>query len=230
MAALLALEIQERSLAPGERLGTETELAERMGTTRPAVREAVRLLVAANLLRASRGPGGGVFVANTPAQGLARTVSGAIDTMMRSGATGLGELIEVRALLEVPVAGLAALRADAATIGRLRECVDVAQGRLDDRSVQLSAYRRFHETLAEAAGNPVAAALMAWAHDVLAPELDRLIAPAIVAAVVVEQHRQILAAVGAGEAAAAEHAMRSHLSYIGDVLETVAPGSAAAYS
>jgi DNA-binding FadR family transcriptional regulator len=219
---LIQQAIHARSLAPGDRLGTEADLAEELGLTRPAVREGVRLLAQANLVRASRGPGGGVFVLHTPTRGLAETVNGSIATLLSSNVTNFSELIEVRALLEVPLAGLAATRADAAAVGRLHACVDEARARLGDEPAQRSTDEQFHWTIAEAAGNPVASALVAWSHVVLQPMLKELIATAIVDAVAVEQHAEILVAIEAHKPAAAERAMRDHLRYVSDVFETVA--------
>ena len=214
-----------RALKPGDRLGTEAELAREFGMTRAAIREAVRLLAASNLVRAARGPGGGVFVLHPPARGLAATVSTSIETMLSSQLTTFSELIEVRMLLEVPLAGLAASRIDRAAIERLHACVDEAFARPDDETVQRSTDQRFHETIAEAAGNPVASALAAWSHVVLQPALKAVIAHAIVDPVAVEQHREILAAVESRKPSVAERAMRDHLRYVSDVLETVMPSS-----
>jgi GntR family transcriptional regulator, transcriptional repressor for pyruvate dehydrogenase complex len=222
---LIQQAIRSRGLGPGDRLGTEAELAEEFGMTRAAVREGVRLLAQANLVRASRGPGGGVFVLHSPARGLAETVNASIATMLGSQVTTYGELIEVRMLLEVPLAGLAASRADAAAIERLHTCVDTAAAHPGEEAVQRATDEQFHWTIAAAAGNPVASALIAWSHVVLQPALKELIADAIVDPVAVEQHRGILAAIEARKASAAERAMRDHLRYVSDVLETVAPSS-----
>jgi len=189
--------------------------------SRPAVREAVRLLSQANLVHASRGPGGGVFVRHTLDRGLAETIGSSIAMMLEWQTTSLTELIEVRMLLEIPLAGLAAVRADGATIARLREEVSQASDHLSDEETQRATDRRFHRTIAEAAGNPVASALVAWSHMVLQPTLKALIAPAIVDAVAIEQHREIIAGIQSGKSAVAERAMRDHLRYISDVLETV---------
>jgi DNA-binding FadR family transcriptional regulator len=116
VSQLLQQAIASRALAPGDRVGTEADLARDLNVSRPAVREAVRLLVRANLLRAARGPGGGVFVARSPDRGLAQTVSDAIADMLAMEATSVGELTEVRLLLEVPLAGLAAEHATPAAI------------------------------------------------------------------------------------------------------------------
>lgn len=210
-----------RSLAPGDRLGTEAELARDLGASRPAVREAVRLLAQANIVSAARGPGGGVFVKHTLDRGLAATVADAIDTMLGSGLTSVSELTEVRMLLEVPLVGLAARRTDTQTIRELREAVRDAELGSDDEAVQRATDQRFHWTIAKASGNRVACALIAWSHEVLQPALKDQIAPALVEAVAREQHRAIVDAIEAREPAAAENAMRDHLRYLSDVLETV---------
>lgn len=219
--------IAERQLEPGDRLGTETELAEELAVSRPALREAVRLLSRANLVRAARGPGGGVFVAQTADGGLARTVSDAIAVMLTNKLTSIPELIEVRLLLEVPLAGLAAERADAATVYQLRRAIDEAERGADDEAAQRETDTRFHRTIAEAGGNRVASALAAWSHLVLQPALKELIEPAIVESVARDQHRQILDAIEQHKPALAEQAMREHLRYLTDLLEIVSrPASA----
>jgi DNA-binding FadR family transcriptional regulator len=223
--ALIQRAIAERALEPGDRLGTEQELADQLNVSRPAVREAVRLLVGANLLRAARGPGGGVFVARTADRSLARTVSDAIAGMLASGLTSVAALTEVRVLLEVPLAGLAAARADAETIAKLHSAVDDATEHADDEAVQRDADTRFHWTIAEASGNQVACALIAWSHEVLQPALKDLIAPAIVEAVARKQHREIASAIESRKPALAERAMRDHLRYLSDLLETVTPAA-----
>lgn len=213
--------IAARSLLPGDRVGTEAELAHDLGASRPAVREAVRMLVRANLLRAARGPGGGVFVARSPDHGLARTVSDAIGDMLATGTTSMTELIEVRELLEVALAGLAARYATAETIAMLRGSVEEAEGAPEDEGVQRETDIRFHRAIAEASANRVARALSAWSAEVLQPRLKDVIAPAIVEAVAREQHREIIAAIEAHKPALAERAMRAHLRYLTDLLETV---------
>ncbi len=201
VSQLLQQLIAERSLLPGYRVGTEADLARELNVSRPAIREAVRLLVRSNLLRAARGPGGGVFVARSPDDGLARTVSDAITGMLMTGTTSVTELIEVRVLLEVPLAGLAAERATAETISILWRSVNEAERAADNESAQRETDILFHRTIGRAAGNPLANALTAWSSEVLQPRLKDLIAPAIVEAVARDQHREIVRAIEAREPA-----------------------------
>jgi DNA-binding FadR family transcriptional regulator len=217
--------IADRDLRPGDRIGTEAELAIQLGVSRPALREAVRLLVGSNRVRAARGPGGGVFVAQTPDGSLARTISEAIAAMLATAATSIAELTEVRLLLEVPLAGLAARRASDGHLAELREAIAAASAAPDDDAVQRDSDIRFHRTIAAAAGNRVAGALAGWSADVLQSRLKDLIAPAIVEAVARDQHSEILEAIEQRNAGLAERAMRLHLQYLDDLLETVASRS-----
>jgi DNA-binding FadR family transcriptional regulator len=221
IAEELQRSIVARALVPGDRLGTEEELAREYGVSRPTLREAVRLLASVNLVRATKGPGGGVFVARTPEQGMGRTVSDAIARLLETQATSIPELLEVRTMLEVPLAGLAACRASGDTIERMRASIRDAEEHLDDEAVLRETDGRFHRAIAEAAGNQVAAAITEWAFDVLQPRLRDVIAPAVVEAIAVDQHRRILRAIESGEPAAAERAMREHLLYVADLVETV---------
>jgi DNA-binding FadR family transcriptional regulator len=223
VAHLIQQRIAASALAPGDRLGTEEDLARALNVSRPAVREAVRLLARTHLVRPVRGPGGGVFVARTPDRGLAQTVTDAIASMLTTRMTSVAELAEVRVLLEVPLAGLAAKRADGETLAQLRRAVEDAERQPDDDAVQRTSDICFHWTIAQAAGNQVACALVAWSHELLQPQLKDLIGPAIVEAVARDQHREIIAAIETRSSELAEAAMRDHLRYLGDLLETVAP-------
>lgn len=209
-----------RGMAPGDRLGREEDLARRFGVSRPTLREALRLLSSAHLIRATKGPGGGIFVAATPEQGIGRSVTDSVASMLSADSIDLEELIETRMLLEVPLAGLAAQRASEADVAALRAVLDAAGD-----SAQGDAFRGFdtglHGLIAEIAGNRLARAFTAWIGQVLQPPLHVLIEPAVVDSVVVEQHRDIVRAIERGDPPAAERAMREHLVYLHDVVGAV---------
>src|SRR3954466_8561280 len=123
----IALEIrrylEREGLQPGDRIGTEQELASEFGVSRPTLREALRLLAGSHLIRASQGRGGGIFVANTAGEGMGRHMSEAIGTMLATESVSLPELLEARMVLEVPMAGLAALAAGPETIEKLEAAI-----------------------------------------------------------------------------------------------------------
>jgi GntR family transcriptional repressor for pyruvate dehydrogenase complex len=214
--------IQEEGLGPGDFLGREEDLAAEFGVSRPTLRESLKLLASGNLIRASKGPGGGIFVARTAEEGMSRSLSDAISMMIETGAVTLDELVDARLLLEVPLAGLAAYQPDEETIERLREVVKrEAEAGPDDVDTHRATDVEIHRTLAAAAGNRMIQALSEWIFEVLQPSLIEVLQPAIVHSAVLEQHQALLAAVEKGDPARAERAMKDHLLYVRDVLRMV---------
>jgi GntR family transcriptional regulator, transcriptional repressor for pyruvate dehydrogenase complex len=219
VAAEIQHHIQREALGPGDFLGREDDLAAAFGVSRPTLREALKLLSSGNLIRASRGPGGGIFVARTADRGMSRSVSDAIAMMLETGAVSLEELLEARLLLEVPLAGLAARRSDEATVRRLREALRAAR-RSPDHAALADIDADIHRTIAAAAGNRVIGALTDWTFEVAQPSTVRATRPEVVRSAVIEQHEALLAAIAEGDASSAERAMRDHLLYLRSVLET----------
>lgn len=213
--------IDERSLEPGNRIGTEEELAREFGVSRPTLREALRMLSSGDLVRASKGPGGGIFVANTVEKGMGQSISDFIGMLLETRRVSIEELLEARTLLEVPLAGLAAHRADADTLAELRAAVQEYKETAGGEAARLHADARIHHALAAAGGNGVTKAFMQWTFDVLQPSLRAIIRPAVVESVIAEQHEALLRAIERGDPVHAERAMREHLHYVRDLVRAV---------
>jgi GntR family transcriptional regulator, transcriptional repressor for pyruvate dehydrogenase complex len=214
--------IQDEGLGPDDFLGREEDLAAEFGVSRPTLREALKLLASGNLIRATKGPGGGIFVAHTADQGMSLSLSNAIAMMLDTGTTTLEELLDARLLLEVPLAGLAAYRPDEVTLERLRAAVEaVNAAEPDDAEGIAAADAEIHRTIAAAAGNRMIQALTGWVFEVLQPRLIEVLQPAVVHAAVVDQHEALIAAIDKGDPARAERAMKDHLLYLRDVLRMV---------
>jgi GntR family transcriptional regulator, transcriptional repressor for pyruvate dehydrogenase complex len=214
--------IQEEGLGPGDFLGREEDLAAEFGVSRPTLREALKLLASGNLIRASKGPGGGIFVARTAEQGISRSLSDAIAMMLETGAVTLDELLDARLLLEVPLAGLAAYQPDERIVDRLRGVIErEAAAGPEDTETHAAADAEIHRTLAAAGGNRMVQALTDWIFEVVQPSLIEILQPAVVQSAIREQHQALLAAVEKGDPARAERAMKDHLLYLQDVLHMV---------
>jgi GntR family transcriptional repressor for pyruvate dehydrogenase complex len=153
LADELRAEITSGRLQPGERLPPEPELCVKIGVSRSTVREALRLLASQHLIVTTRGVTGGSFVAHPDAGQLAEGLSTGFALLAHSAAVGLVDLLELRRALEVPAAGLAALRRTDAHLTELRGAF--FNPALDDLDTMLSAHSAFHRTLAKATGNPL---------------------------------------------------------------------------
>ena len=206
--------IARNGLGPGERLGTEQELAREFGVSRPTLREALSLLAGTHLIRASRGPGGGVFVASTPNEGLGRHLSASIASMLETDSVSLHELVEARIHLEVPLAGLAAENATAETVEELEAAIAEAKGNHPASDEFRLADARFHRVIARQSGNELLRAFTSWTLDVLQPSLIARIGGAIDGDQILRQHRDIVRAIRRGQPAGAQRAMRRHLEYV----------------
>jgi DNA-binding FadR family transcriptional regulator len=226
----IALEIRRyvarRNLSPGDRLGTEQQLATEFGVSRPTLREALRLLAGSHLIRASRGPGGGIFVASTLNEGMGRNVSESIAAMLETDSVSLYELLDARMYLEVPLAGLAAQKATDATVAALQAAIDEAAEHHPASDPFRIADARFHRVIAGTAGNELLRAFTSWTLDVLQPSLVEALGGLIEAEAILSQHRAIVRAVQRRQPLAAQRAMRRHLEYVRDLIDVIEHGQA----
>jgi GntR family transcriptional regulator, transcriptional repressor for pyruvate dehydrogenase complex len=206
--------IARQELRPDDRLGTEQELATEFGVSRPTLREALRLLASSHLVRVSRGPGGGVFVASTQNDGIGRHLSESIASMLETDSVSLAELVEARIHLEVPLAGLAAQHATEATAAELEAAIGEAKGNHPASDEFRLADARFHGVIARTSGNELLRAFTSWSLDVLQPLLIEAIGDAIDGDAILRQHRDILRAIRRRQPPAAQRAMRRHLEYV----------------
>jgi DNA-binding FadR family transcriptional regulator len=205
-------------ISAASRIGTEKELADAFGVSRPTLREALRRLAGSQLIRAAKGPGGGLFVAHTANEGLGRHVSESIAAMLETDSVSLSDLVEARIHLEVPLAGLAAENATAETATDLAQAIAEADGNHPASEAFSSADARFHRVIAATAGNELLRGFASWTLDVLQPSLVRAIAETVDGEAILDQHRAILRAVRRRQPAAAERAMRRHLEYLHELI------------
>ena len=121
------------------------------------------------------------------------------------------EISEIRAVLEVQTAALAAVRASAAQIEALRVAADgIVPGLSAEEAAVIDV--EFHRTIAEATGNTFFVILIDALRDVLLEvQLPTLADPKIVRTVR-RAHRKIFDAIAAHDADAARAAMQAHLS------------------
>ena len=216
--------VSVRGLSPGERLGTEQELAAEFGVSRPTLREGLRLLAGSHLIRASQGPGGGIFVQSTENEGMGRNVSESIAAMLETDSVSLHELLDARVCLEVPLAGLAAQNATEQTAADLQDAIAEAAGNHPAAEAFRTADTRFHRVIAATAGNEILRAVTGWALDVLQPSLIDTIGDSIDGDAILRQHAEIERAIRRRQPAAAQRAMRRHLEYLRELVDELNEG------
>ena len=129
--------INAGQLRPGDRLPPERELAQLLNVGRPTLREAFRVLEHTGLVESRMGQGR--FVVN-----LEPSVPGSAATAEALEEALILDFLQVRRLLDVPMAGLAAERATPEDFGRLEGILSVPIGQNEDLDSS------FHLALADA--------------------------------------------------------------------------------
>jgi DNA-binding FadR family transcriptional regulator len=202
----LRARILTRELRPGDRLPIEPDLAEQYGVSRSTVREALRVLASQGLVSTSRGVLGGSFVTCPEPAQIADYLHASLSLLAESRNAGVESLLEARDILEVPAAGLAALRRTPEDLEALRATLYDPADEPIGRRIQLS--RHFHEVMLRAANSPIVEALSGPIFRVLYERLiDRLSKHDFVE----DDHQLIFHAIEAGDAEAARREMQIHL-------------------
>jgi GntR family transcriptional repressor for pyruvate dehydrogenase complex len=191
-------------LRPGDRLPTVAALADSMGVSAAAVREAYRVLESMGLLDVTQGRG--TFVAAIPADG-----PSILGRFQLADNQSLAHLFEVRLLLEPPIAALAAGRASAAEraaiLATAREQERLQRDGLDFLEPDI----RFHELLVVAAYNPVLARMTTAVNELLIDSRRRTMGIPGAAEKAASYHVLVALAVGNRDAEQARAVMEQHV-------------------
>jgi GntR family transcriptional repressor for pyruvate dehydrogenase complex len=205
-------------LRPGERLPAERELADKLGVSRPSLREAVSDLQERGLLSAKAGAG--IFVADV----LGSAFAPALTSLFASHDEAVFDYIAFRRDME----GLAAERAanlasdtDLKVINAVFEKMEAAHPKRNPADeARLDA--DFHLAIIEASHNVIMLHMMRSMYDLLREGVfyNRTIMfkQRTTREVLLEQHRAINNALQARDPIAARAAVETHLSYVEDSL------------
>lgn len=150
------------TLKLGDTLPAERDLLSQLGVSRPTLREALRVLESEGLIRLGRGARSGATV-----------LGPSIDTAARYGAlylachgTTLGEIHQVRMLLEPSLVSLLAAREKKDFVRILERYVDAQRAALNahDYAAAITAIDEFHGRMLEFSENRALSLLMGMLH------------------------------------------------------------------
>jgi GntR family transcriptional repressor for pyruvate dehydrogenase complex len=200
-------------LQQGGRLPAETQLARDLGVSRATVRESLRLLAAQGLVRTAKGQTGGSYVTMPTVDHISESLSSNITLLADARDLTLEELIEVRELLEVPAARLAARRRRESDIGLLRATIPPDRPPLDTQA-EFVHNRDFHATLIECCDNRLLQIAAQPVFSALQTSLSRSGLPRRFHRSIHAHHALIVEAVEAGDEDAAAAEMHDHLAFL----------------
>jgi DNA-binding FadR family transcriptional regulator len=198
-------------LVVGTEMPTEKELTEHFHVSRSTIREALRILQAQGLLS-----GGDTVSTSRPKISVEQTrssASTALENVIRLGQVPLGDLIELRVLLEGDA--VSAKAPDPAVLADARRALDAMQAPGVDVATFHEADVQFHITLAGLGGNGALPLVMAVLRDAIAGHLiealDALDDPAPTLARLAAEHAAILDAIGRGHGTRARTLVHDHI-------------------
>ena len=202
-------EIASGHFPEGARLPSEVALGRSFGVSRPVVREALARLSADGIIRSRRGSGS--YVLRQPQQEAAQflRVSSIADLM---------RCFEYRIAVEGEAALLAARRRVPKELRRIREAQEDVEKSALSGEISSEADLRFHCAVAEASGNPLFVQSLEMLRDSIAFGMDlsgklSRWAPSVRQSVVCSEHRDVCAAIEAGEPEHARTALRAHIEH-----------------
>ena len=203
---------------PGDLIPSEKELAARFQVGRSTIREAVKSLAGLGVLEARVGEGSYVRETNS------ELLSGAFKWGLLLSERNLGDLVDVRVLVEVECARRAAAARTEEGMARLLRTLQEMRDGQDDQRRFMACDNAFHTQIAEMAGNRIFASIGSTIQVIV-----RLWYPATyyvpeTKGTTIAEHTAIAEAIGAGDAEAARAAMRCHLLKAAERLERVMAG------
>lgn len=164
--------ILAQGLRPGDAMPTENELVETLGVSRSSVREAVRTLVALDILEVRHGTG--TFVGQLSLRPLVEGMAFRGVLVPGPDHASLRDVVEVRTGLDLSLAPRIVERLAGKNADDLQECVTEMTASADRGEPFAVHDRAFHLRLAERLGNTLFGQLVAafWdIHMIVAPTL-----------------------------------------------------------
>jgi len=192
--------IESGELAVGTRLSSEATLGTQFGVSRSVVREALRSCAALGLTRTETGRGTFVIAA-APQQDL------------QLGTFSSSDLLEARPHIEAPAARLAAERRSPEDLERLTSLMEAMRTE-DDAGAWVELDAAFHLAIASASGNGVFLKVVGDIRDAMARQSETLNLVSGRRRPSDAEHQDIVAAIEARDAEAAERAMQNHLGAV----------------
>lgn len=219
IAEQLRADIATGRIGAGDTLPPEAELLDQFGISRPTLREALRVLEAETLIQLGRGSRTGARVLGPSVEAIAQRSA----LYLAVAGTTMGELHEVRLLLEPPIAALLARRPNRGFVQVLQECVErqAAALQVPDYGAVLATINEYHDLLIGLSENKALNLLAGILHEIssrlhphillVADRRDQRQGFARKCAAAVDTYRQLTRLLAAGKSAEVEKKWRRHM-------------------
>ena len=200
----------EKRFNLGDKLPNENELAEELGVSRTTLREAVKFLIAHNVLEIRRGKG--TFVANN--KELNEDYGFSELDNLRLGAM---DLFEMRIMFEPSMARYAVERATDEDVAEIVRLGEILQKPITDPHARTEYDQEFHFAIARATKNEFVVKILSIIYAGIEVERVFSLVTKEVNQYTVVDHTLIMEFIKSRDAAGAEAAMRMHILHAYDL-------------
>ena len=200
-----------QELKPGDLLPPERELVRVLGVSRDSVRNAIRTLELMGLVEPRQGVG-------TVVCGPAAKAANPLATALLEKRKMVAELIEVRKMIEPPLAARAAMHVSRDALADMDDILLRQEAKVLGGELGIEEDSEFHYAIALASENSVILKVVDVLMDLLPETRESSLQVEGRQEKSLAGHHRILSALKLGDAAAAESAMRRHLQEIETVV------------
>lgn len=215
----LTAAILEGHLKPGDALPSESQIALTFGVSKPIAREALRELAAMGVVQVQQGKVSRIRAIDS--EPLSRFFRFAIART----ATGLQEAVELRRMMEPPIARFAAQRRTDADVAEMRAILARMETSWGDIPRWIEADLAFHRHIAAMAHNGLIALQMQGLEPVVREMMQAFNARSARSTsdwrITYDRHARIGDAIAAGDPNAAEDALRAHFAAADDAIADI---------
>lgn len=205
------------SLRPGDKLPGERELAERMNVSRTVIREAIRVLSDRGLVQVKSGCG--TYVRKLSAKDAAASME--LFLKLSQSSDHFRNVYEVRRMIEVEAAGLAAGRATDGDCQAMQLAIEGMANHRHDSDDYARYDVTFHAAVATATHNELFSVLFSPISGLLAGMVRVSLGASNAAAEGLAHHRNILDKIRMRDPEKAREAMREHVEHARRLVEAV---------
>jgi GntR family transcriptional repressor for pyruvate dehydrogenase complex len=199
----------DKSLKPGDFLGTEKDIAAKFEVSRIVARDAFRTLQALGVIDIRAGAGGGARIA----RGDPRLFADALAVQLGLAGISVREILDAQRAIECMAAELAAENATGDDLIRLRALLAEGAQAIGNTEAYTRASLHFHLAVAEASHNRVLLAQLQSLHYVSWPTRNQTLTPPV-ARHILDVHRELTDLIESRDAAAARRLMDDHVKMI----------------
>ncbi len=201
-------------MRPGDRLPPERQLADMFGVSRSSIRDAIRTLELSGLVEARQGLGTVVRERSSDA------VLNPLTNVLVQKRKLVGELLDVRKMIEPPLAARAAQHATPDEVAEMENILRRQEEKMRAGDLAIEEDNDFHYAIALAADNSVVLKVLDVLMDLLRDTRERSLQVEGRPERSMAGHREILAAIQHQDPAGAEAAMYRHIESVENIVLT----------